>query len=177
MASGPWATNHGCDNADMTTFEQTRLPGVGVRQDFVTESGRRVGVVTRHSGQRELLIYDDVDPDRCAQTLHLDEGDASALVELLGGSQVTEMVSAVRQRVEGLAIDWLHVDAGWFADGHTIADTQLRRRTGVSIVAILRGDDTIPSPEPSRGLRADDTVVVVGTPEGIEAARVVLRAG
>ena len=161
----------------MADFEQTRLPGVGVRHDFVTRDGRRVGVITRHSGRRELLIYDMADPDRCIQTLHLDESDARAFVELLGGSQVTEMVTDVRQRVEGLAIDWLHVDAGSFADGHTIADTQLRRRTGVSIVAILRGDDTIPSPEPSQPLQADDTVVVIGTPHGIEAASVVLRVG
>ena len=161
----------------MAKFEQTRLPGVGVRHDFVTQSGRRIGVITRHSGRRELLIYDKEDPDRCVQTLHLDEADSGALVELLGGSQVTEMVSDVQQRVEGLAIDWLLVSPGMFADGHTIADTQLRRRTGVSIVAILRGEDTIASPEPSQELRAGDTAVVVGTPDGIEAASVVLRVG
>jgi TrkA domain protein len=161
----------------MARIEQTRLPGVGVRHDFVTRDGRRVGVITRHSGRRELLVYDDADPDRCLQTLHLDEADSQALVELLGGSHVTEMVADVQQRVEGLAIDWLSVEPGWFADGVTIADTQLRRRTGVSIVAILRGDDTIPSPEPSQSLLADDTVVVVGTPAGIEAASVILRVG
>ena len=161
----------------MAQFEQTRLPGVGVRHDFVTKSGRRVGVITRHSGRRELLIYDDADPDRSAFTLHLDEGDSLALVELLGGSQVSTTLADLQQRVEGLAIDWLHIDSSWFAAGHTIADTQLRRRTGVSIVAILRGGDTVPSPEPSQALLADDTVVVVGTPAGIEAASVVLRVG
>ena len=161
----------------MAKFEQTRLPGVGVRHDFVTKEGRRLGVITRHSGRRELLIYDTSDPDRSAFTLHLDETDSLALVELLGGSQVTASLTELQQRVEGLAIDWLHIDSGWFAADRTIADTQLRRRTGVSIVAILRRDQTIPSPEPSQPLQADDTVVVVGTPHGIEAASVVLRVG
>ena len=161
----------------MARFEQTRLPGVGVRHDFVTAHGRRVGVITRHGGRRELLVYDERDPDACVAVVALDEGEAVGLAELLGGSQVTASVDEIVQRVEGLAIDWLAIGDGWFADGHTIADTQLRRRTGVSIVAVLRGDETIPSPEPPQDLRAGDTLVVVGTPAGIEAASVVLRVG
>lgn len=161
----------------MAKFDQTRLPGVGVRHDFVTEFGRRMGVITRHSGRRELLVYSDDDPDACIATVHLEETDRLALVELLGGSQITETLTDLQQRVEGLAIDWLGIADGWFAAGRTIADTQMRRRTGVSIVAILRGGTTLPSPEPSQELLAGDTVVVVGTPEGIEAASVVLRVG
>ena len=59
---------------------------------------------------------------------------------------------------------------GWWADGRTIGETQLRRRTGVSIVAMLRGDQTVPSPGPEEVLHADDTAVVVGTPEAIHHA-------
>ena len=161
----------------MAKFEQTRLPGVGVRHDFVTELGRRIGVITRHSGRRELLVYRGDDPDSCIATVHLEESDRAGLVELLGGSEVTETLDDLQQRVEGIAIDWLGVAEGWFAGGRTIADTQMRRRTGVSIVAILRHGTTIPSPEPSEELQAGDTVVVVGTPAGIEAASVILRTG
>ena len=161
----------------MVKFEQTQLPGVGVRHDFATESGRRIGVITRHGGRRELLLYREDDPDSCIATMHLEESDRAALVEMLGGSQVTQTLDELQQRVEGLAIDWLSITREWFADGKTIADTQMRRRTGVSIVAILRGASTVPSPEPSQRLQGGDTVVVVGTPDGIEAARAVLRSG
>ena len=161
----------------MAHYEQTQLPGVGVRHDFVTELGRRVGVITRHGGRRELLVYREDDPDSCVATVHLEESDRQALVEVLGGSQVTQTLKDLQQRVEGLAIDWLPIARDWFAAGHTIADTQMRRRTGVSIVAILRDGSTVPSPEPSEALAAGDTVVVVGTPEGIEAATDVLRVG
>lgn len=161
----------------MVQFEETRLPGVGVRHDFVTQEGRRVGVINRHSGRRELIVYDDEDPDASSEILHLEEADSMALVELLGGSQVTSTVADLQQEVEGLAIDWLGIGSAWFAAGRSIADTQLRRRTGVSIVAILRGTETIPSPGPETVLRGDDTVVVVGTPEGIERAVGVLRGG
>lgn len=161
----------------MAKFEQTQLPGVGVRHDFQTESGRRVGVITRHSGRRELLVYDQRDPDACRASLELSNADRIALVELLGGGQVTASLMDSQQRVEGLAIDWFHLHANWAAAGQTIGDTQLRRRTGVSIVAVLRGGETVPSPQPSEPLNADDTVVVVGTPHGIETALSVLRDG
>ena len=161
----------------MARFEETRLPGVGVRYDFVTFEGRRVAVITRHSGRRELLIYSERDPDAAAEVVRLDEEDSRALVDLLGGSQVATTLTQLRQRVEGLALDWLEIGGDWYAAGRTIADTQLRRRTGVSIVAILHDDLTIPSPEPSQRIETSDTLVVVGTPAGIEAASAVLRVG
>ena len=161
----------------MVKFDQTRLPGVGIRHDFVTQSGRRIGVITRHTGRRELLVYSDDDPDTAVAQIHLEEADRQALLELFGGSQVTETLGDLQQRVEGLAIDWLTIAGGWSAAGLTIADTQMRRRTGVSIVALLRGAQTVPAPEPSQPLAEGDTVVVVGTPQGIEAASVILRVG
>ena len=40
-------------------------------------------------------------------------------------------------------------------------------RTGVSIVAVLRGQTAFPAPEPSFSVQAGDTAVVVGTPAGV----------
>lgn len=161
----------------MVRFTETPLPGVGVRYDFITEEGRRIGVITRHSGRRDFFVCDSDDADSCTEVLHLHEADRAALVELLGGSEVGARLVDLQQRVEGLAIDWVTLNEGWAAAGRTIADTELRRRTGVSIVAILRDDRTVPSPEPSEPLLAGDTVVVVGTPEGIETAVRALRDG
>jgi TrkA domain protein len=42
---------------------QTPLPGVGLRYDFTTRSGRQIGVVSHRSGRRDLLVYDRKDPD------------------------------------------------------------------------------------------------------------------
>jgi TrkA domain protein len=53
----------------------------------------------------------------------------------------------------------------------------VRSRTGVSIVALIRGDDAIPSPGPSEEMKPGDYLVVVGTPRGIEEVVELLRAG
>ena len=160
----------------MADVEQTRIPGVGVRHDFQTKQGRRIGVIAHRVGHRELILYAEDDPDAVEETVRLEADDVFTLAELLGASRVTQAVEGIRQSVEGLALDWLPITEAWWANGHTIADSQLRRRTGVSIVAIIRDDQTIPSPEPHEQLHAGDTVVVVGTPEGIVRATQLLQS-
>jgi TrkA domain protein len=66
-------------------IEETHLPGVGVRYDFVTEQGDRLGLVVLESGERDLLICDEEDPD-AARTLRLAERDLVRLGEILGMS-------------------------------------------------------------------------------------------
>lgn len=159
----------------MSKVSETQLPGVGVRHEFVTHEGDRLGVLSHRTGRRELLLYDREDPDACRSVVHLDDDDTHTLAELLGASQVSESVTAVRQQVEGLAIDWITVDVGSDYAGATIADSELRTRTGVSIVAVVRGEDTMPAPGPEVVLRVGDVAVVVGTPEGIAVASDLLQ--
>jgi K+/H+ antiporter YhaU regulatory subunit KhtT len=41
----------------------------------------------------------------------------------------------------------------------------------------MRDDRAIPAPGPDQGLEAEDVLVVVGTPRGIEELAVILRTG
>ena len=72
----------------MTEVQETQLPGVGVRHDFETETGQRVGVVVHRDGRREVLVYDTDDPDACSSMLELSASDTRTVAELLGASQV-----------------------------------------------------------------------------------------
>jgi TrkA domain protein len=159
----------------MARIEETKLPGVGVRHDFITKMGTRIGVIAHRAGHRELLIYDEDDPDQCQETVRLDEEESHALADLLGETQVTATITELRQSVEGVTIDWLPVRAASACAEATIGDTELRQRTGVTIVAVVRGDETIASPGPDFSLAAGDTAVVVGTPDGIEQALTLLQ--
>ena len=68
-----------------------------------------------------------------------------------------------------MAISWLTIrDGSPYARG-TIADTQARSRTRVSIVAVLREQTAFPAPTPDFGFQPGDTAVVIGTPEGVKA--------
>ena len=160
----------------MTEINETNLPGVGVRYDFEAAAGDKVGVVLRHSGRRDVLIYDGTDPDLVAETASLTPAEARSFADLLGGPSVIERFEDLRQEIQGLALDWLPIAPGSHYAGRKLGDTHLRARTGVSVVAIVLGDTAIPAPGPDDELVAADVAVVVGTPEGIDEAAELLAA-
>ncbi len=158
----------------MARITETKLPGVGVRHEFVAASGQRIAIVSHRSGRRELAVYRRDDPDACTTLLELDPDDTAVLAEILGAPQVAEAVNAM-QRIEGLAIDWLTVEARSSAAGTTIGAGRYRTRTGASIVAVIRGDETHAAPGPDFQLQAGDVVVAVGTPEALAQLGSLLR--
>ncbi len=152
----------------------TKLPGVGVRHEFTTDDGREVGVLVHHDGRREILVYDSDDPDACSSVVSLSRSDSRTLSELLGASQVIEEVAAVQQDIEGLSIEWIDLGSSSPLTGTSIGDGRFRTLTGTSIVAIIRGAETVPAPGPEFSFASDDVVVAVGTAEGLAELRTLL---
>ncbi len=151
----------------MPEIHETALQGGGVRHDFATRAGERVGVVAHRHGRRELLVYDSVDPDACRESLQLTAEESLALAQLLGGSRTVALRPC--HPVDGLVVDWVRVPSESPFAGRTIAAAGVRSVTGTSIVAVLRRGKAFPSPSPDFALEAGDTAVVVGTADGIEA--------
>lgn len=158
----------------MEVFE-TKLPGIGVRYEFATSAGERIGVVVRSDGSRELLVYDRDDPDSCRETIRLGASESAALVELLGGSRVTERLADLRHEVEGLSIEWVTLGAQSSLAGTTIGEAALRTRTGASIVAVLRDEESIPGPPPHLVLAAGDVLLLMGTVAAVASATSLVR--
>jgi TrkA domain protein len=150
---------------------------VGLRHEFTTRSGQRVGVVSHRTGRRDLVLYGADDPDAVRTGVALTVEESANLAELLGGTQLTASLADLQHSIEGLALDWVPVPPGSPFAGRSIAAAGVRSTTGVSIVAVLRPGaagkpapaHAFPAPRPDFVLQAGDTVVVVGTAEGIEA--------
>lgn len=161
----------------MSEIHEVKLPGVGVRFEFETKEGKRLGVISHRTGLREIYVSRPDDPDEFNRVLGLSPDDARTLAELLGATRVAQQLAELQQRIEGLVIDWLPVRADSPYTGRTIGDTRLRTRTGVSVVAIVRGENAVPAPGPEQALESGDYLVVVGTARGVEEAVELLRAG
>ncbi|MGD2042636.1 MAG: cation:proton antiporter regulatory subunit [Acidimicrobiia bacterium] len=161
----------------MPEIEETALPGVGVRHEFTSEDGNRIGVIHHRTGRREMFFCSTEDPDSVALSLNLSDSDSHALSEALGGSTVVANLTRLQQQIEGLAIDWLAVDPESPYAGRTIGDARIRTRTGVSVVAVIRGEQAFPAPGPEFMIEPSDTLVVVGTSEGINRVADILMAG
>lgn len=159
---------------DTVQVEETRLPGIGLRHDFVTASGRRVGVVSHRTGRRDFVVYDEADPDASREVVQLTGEEADALAEFLGVPRVIERLRALNEQVEGLITEQLPIEPESRYAGRTLGDTAARTRTGASIVAVLRGGAPIVSPGPDFRFAAGDTLLVVGTAEGVAGVTEIL---
>ena len=154
--------------------EQTPLPGIGVRHDLVTSSGRTVGVVSHRNGRRDLVLYDVDDPDSSLASIPLTDGEAEALADVLGASLMLGQLAGLRQQAAGLLTEQIALPAGSPFVGRRLGDTRTRTRTGASIVAVLRDREVIASPGPSFLFEANDVVVAVGTREGLDGVTAIL---
>lgn len=161
----------------MGHLDEMRLPGIGTRAEFVTDGGRRMGVVRHHGGRRELFVCQPGDPDTTAVAVDLTEDEAHTLVDAMDVISVTEAAGERTYQVEGLVFEWLEVDENAPVVGSTIAEERIRTRTGASIVAVLRRDGAVPAPDPQFVIAGGDTLVVAGTAEGVAAVRELIRAG
>lgn len=147
--------------------EERDLPGIGRRFDLQDAEGRAVSVIVHHGGRRDLYTQtgrrrdDDME-----MVLSFEDDQARRLSAILGGAYFKPaVVSEIEAVVGGLLIDWVTLRADSPAVGHSIADLEIRRRTRMTVVAVLRQDETIIAPDPDEELRESDRLVVVGRAE------------
>jgi TrkA domain protein len=152
------------------------LPGIGLRYEFTSSEGRRLGIVARREGDFELVAYDRRDPDQSRLLLRLTAEEADMVAEILGAPRIAERFADLTKEVPGLSAGQIEVDPGSRYAGRPLGETRARTRTGASIVAIVRGEDVIASPAPDEALHAGDVLVVIGTPGGIAGVDRIIHA-
>jgi CPA2 family monovalent cation:H+ antiporter-2 len=73
------------------------------------------------------------------------------------------------------SIETLEVEEGSAGVGQSPVTLELRRETGCTVIAAVRGGKAYHAPDPQFRFEAGDLVVVVGTPEAISKAAVIFR--
>lgn len=155
---------------------ETLLPGVGRRYEFTLEDGQRLCIVSTRDDRYTVSAFDNDDPDVGRTLFELDEDEAVTLAEIFGAPRIAVKLADLSREIPGLASQQVELAEGSIFVGRTLGDTQLRTRTGASVVALVRDDRVIASPEPTQDLLARDVLVVIGTTEGINKARALLEA-
>ncbi|MGX1567743.1 cation:proton antiporter regulatory subunit, partial [Streptomyces sp. NPDC055509] len=74
----------------------------------------------------------------------------------------------------GLVAERIELSGSSHWNGRLLGESRIRTDTGASIVAVLRRAEAIPSPAPDFRLAGGDTLIVIGTREGVEAAAEIL---
>jgi TrkA domain protein len=148
----------------MTVYEND-LPGVGKKHEIDLGDGARLVVVTHNDGHREVYRRETEDSDS-EKLFELSDHLARQVGTILEGAyfQPVESRDVGTLLGDDTRMSWVTVDEGSPLVGRTLAGSDVRAETGVSIVVIERGDDVIPSPGGDTTVRSGDTLVIVGEP-------------
>ncbi len=87
-------------------------------------------------------------------------------------------IAGVTQMLPGMGTPVrIIIGASDHAAGQTLQELALRGRTGGTILGITRGGVAIPAPSKTERLEVGDILVLVGTAEAVEAAKILLEHG
>lgn len=154
------------DPPRMTVYE-TDIPGVGRKFELEVdgEGGPRIVVLLHHDGRREVFRRPGPETDS-EKLFDLDARNARRLGSILTGTNFeTVDVADLEVPLGGAIIEWWEVGEGSSLAGATLDETHVRRETGVSVIAIQRGEETVPNPDPDFGIEPGDVLVTLGTRE------------
>jgi TrkA domain protein len=148
----------------MNVFE-TEIPGVGRRFELELTGDSRVVVVVHHDGRCELFRREGPDADG-EKVLDLTGDQANKLGSILEGAYFEAVdVDELSVPLGGAIIEWVELTADSPLVGGTLGESDVRSETGVTVMAIQRGEETLPNPGPETELQVGDLLVAVGTRE------------
>ncbi len=88
-----------------------------------------------------------------------------------------DLLSQLRRTSRMIETDWTRLPENSKLSGKTIGELGIRSKIGVSVVAVIRGDEVIPNPGPDVYLKAGDVVGTLGTPDQRDAFREFVDGG
>jgi len=162
----------------MPEILEAELPGIGRRFTLPLEAGGELAVVVHKSGDKDLYFREPGGDDPTAVALSDAEAKRVAAV-LTGGFWQPSPIDMFRAALAKKAgLETVTVLGSSPIITRKIADLDIRRRTGCSIVAILREDgSSLPNPAPDTAVEANDILVVIADAEGVAKLEDFVHAG
>jgi TrkA domain protein len=159
-------------------LKETRLPGVGVKWSMTLASGTRITVIQHNDGDREIYVHRRAGDEDPAAVVELHDDEARQLGAVLGGAyERPKIVEDLEMALGEFQIEWIKVPSGSWVHGRTLSDVAFRKRTGVTVIAILRESESIAGAQPDDVILDGDTIVVVGKAGQFSAVKRLLAEG
>jgi len=150
-------------------FKESDLPGIGKKFSILTAAGDKLTVIIHITGKREIFVFEPDDFDEPSCDVVLTEEEANQLGSVLMGAYYRpEQEKEKEVLIENLAIEWVKIPPSSPLAGKSIREADIRKRAGVTVIAIIKENETIVNPKPDEVISAGDTVVIVGTREQVE---------
>ena len=145
---------------------ETELPGVGTKHTLDLATGEELVAVEHRGGHWELARIDsDGDTTSLCQ---LQAREAGELGRILSRGEISTEDSRKQMILEEFALEWIKLEESSPLVGITLQESGIRARTGINVIAILRGETSIAAPAPETRFEVDDTLVVMGQRDQID---------
>lgn len=158
----------------MSIVRESDLIGIGKKYQIETEAGDHIVVVIHDDGKRELYrSEDDEDETHCVMTLSDEE--SRQVAGIIGGlSYKPKALETIEVALDDLRIEWYKVQESSDGVDKSIGQLGVRQHTGASIIAAIRGDETIINPGPEYVIKPGTTLVVAGKKNNIKLLKEIL---
>lgn len=146
---------------------ETELPGVGKKFTKELSNGDCISIVVHNTGKREIYFFEK---GKEQVVISLDDEEARNLGAILSGAYFKpKVVEDLEVVLKELQIEWFEIKKSSKALNKSISQLDIRKKTDVTILAIIRGRESLTNPSSSEIIREGDTIVAIGKREGIIA--------
>jgi TrkA domain protein len=152
----------------MEFFKQTELPGIGKRFSIKLSTGQIVSIIIHHSGKREIYILDEDGDVEC--TVTLTDQEAREMGMILAGAYYQPVTGDKMELIlKQMVMEWVELPEDSPLVGKTLAEANVRKKTGVIVIGVVRNNEMIPAPDPKNfRFQPGDILIAVGNREQID---------
>ncbi len=139
------------------------MNGIGTKYELETKSGEKIAIIFLMNKKIQLYIQ-----EKCKKmcSAELTESEAKRISSILGGAPIERERESVEVDFFGipeLTVAMHTYYVGKNIAGKSIEELAIRKRTGVTVIAVSRKGKTIINPPPHFIFEEGDTLVVIGS--------------
>ncbi|MCS7165388.1 MAG: TrkA C-terminal domain-containing protein [Candidatus Calescibacterium sp.] len=144
----------------MIPFEEIDLPGIG-RKYVIKTYDKEIQVIVYETGIKQVYFVKD-DEVVFEFTLTSEEAKRLGLI-LTEAFYQTVSKDKLEYIQDQLIFEWIKISDRSPFVGRTLSDLEVRKKTGASVVAVIRGKEFFPNPDPySFKFLPNDTIICIG---------------
>ncbi|MCP3028279.1 cation:proton antiporter regulatory subunit [Halobacillus sp. A5] len=156
----------------------SQLPGIGQKISLKTAEESMLVLIVHHTGKRELYFFDDQDSEEADFAMDLTSDETRELgAQLLGATYQPVNADQLKMFKNQIVIDWIELKPSSPIVYKTIEESEVRNLTGVTIIGIIKGDETIAIPEADTKLQPGDVIMSIGKQDQIDSMIALCNGG